>query len=546
MGNLQHLIAISRQLKYKKQQSFKEVEIFMQIMLIRISLVLTMLALINPFSSSAVSERRLALVIGNGSYMVSPLRNPVNDATDMASSLKKLGFNVILRTNASKREMGKAIEDFGKQLKGRDIGLFYYAGHGVQVNGMNYLMPVGAKINEETDVEYEAVDAGRVLATMNNAKSSVNIVILDACRDNPYARSFRSTTRGLAIIAKAPSGTIISYSTSPGDVALDGKGRNSPYTSSLIQYMKEPGLSIEQVFKNVRQKLNKETNGRQVPWELSSLQGDFFFVLGVAGTATESVLTGKQPVKQKPAADEPVDELELAMAKIQRQQEDKAAQKAEREEKFRTFLADVKKYKTIAKADIDAATKAVAWKALIRKYPSWSTGLETGQADEIVLRAIAGDTDGSLKKIAIFEGFSIVSETSRDGRFIAFDNGTVLDTRTKLMWVARDNGSDINWRNAKSYCENYRGGGYTDWRMPTQDELAGLYDESKPRPGACQQRFNIHVATSLIDITCHWVWSSEMRGSEAVLFRFIDGKRNWWREQSGYDRDRALPVRSSK
>jgi tetratricopeptide (TPR) repeat protein len=230
---------------------------------------------INPLQ--AATERRLALVIGNGKYTSSPLRNPVNDATDMADTLRKLGFNVILKINASKREMGKAVEDFEKQLKGQDVGLFYYAGHGVQVNGVNYLIPVSAKINEETDMEYEAIDAGRVLATMHNAKSMVNIVILDACRDNPYVRSFRSATRGLAIISKAPMGTIVSYSTSPGDVALDGKGRNSPYTSSLLQYMRQPGLSIEQVFKNVRQKLNRETSGKQVPWELSSLQGDFYF-----------------------------------------------------------------------------------------------------------------------------------------------------------------------------------------------------------------------------------------------------------------------------
>ncbi|MCX5855705.1 MAG: caspase domain-containing protein [Deltaproteobacteria bacterium] len=240
--------------------------------IIFLSFLLTLIT-INPLQ--AATERRLALVIGNGKYTSSPLRNPVNDAADMADALKKLGFNVILKTNADKREMGKAFEDFGRQLKGQDVGLFYYAGHGVQLNGVNYLMPVSAKINEETDVEYEAIDAGRALATMHNAKSRINIVILDACRDNPYVRGFRSATRGLAIIAKAPMGTIISYSTSPGDVALDGKGRNSPYTSSLLQYMKEPGLSIEKVFKNVRQKLNRETGGKQMPWELSSLQGGF-------------------------------------------------------------------------------------------------------------------------------------------------------------------------------------------------------------------------------------------------------------------------------
>ncbi|HBR22576.1 MAG TPA: hypothetical protein DD713_08460, partial [Nitrospiraceae bacterium] len=244
--------------------------------LIRIVFSLFLLFLFIPNSLQAATGQRIALVIGNSNYKAAPLRNPVNDATDMARSLKNLGFKVILKTNVAKRDMGKAVDDFGKRLKGGDVGLFYYAGHGVQVNGVNYLIPVGAIINEETDVEYEGIDAGRILATMYNAKSRINIVILDACRDNPYVRSFRSLTRGLAIISKAPAGTIIAYSTSPGDVAIDGKGRNSPYTSSLLKYMKEPGLTIEDVFKGVRQKLRKETG--QVPWELSSLEWKFYFI----------------------------------------------------------------------------------------------------------------------------------------------------------------------------------------------------------------------------------------------------------------------------
>jgi protein-disulfide isomerase len=263
----------------------------MQARPIRIFLVLLVVVLTYPSLLIAATEQRLALVIGNSNYEASPLRNPVNDANDMARSLKNLGFKVILKTNASKRDMGKAVEDFGKRLKGEDVGLFYYAGHGVQVNGVNFLIPMGAKINDETDVEYEALDAGRILATMYNAKSKINIVILDACRDNPYVRSFRSTTRGLAIISKAPSGTIISYSTSPGDIALDGKGRNSPYTASLLRYMREPGFTVEQVFKNVRQQLNRETAGRQIPWELSSLEGDFYFNPGKSATAPEQLQT---------------------------------------------------------------------------------------------------------------------------------------------------------------------------------------------------------------------------------------------------------------
>jgi uncharacterized caspase-like protein len=249
----------------------------MQPMPIRIFLVLFILALIYPSTLQAATESRTALVIGNSAYTSGPLKNPVNDAADMAAMLKKLGFSVTLKQNAKQQEMDEAIEAFGNTLKRGGVGLFYYAGHGVQVNGTNYLLPIGARINKEADVKYQAVDANKILDEMASANNSLNIVMLDACRDNPFTRSFRNAARGLAIVSSAPSGTFISYSTSPGNVAADGDGRNSPYTESLLKHMATPDLPIEQVFKKVRQELNKETNSRQIPWELSSLSGDFIF-----------------------------------------------------------------------------------------------------------------------------------------------------------------------------------------------------------------------------------------------------------------------------
>lgn len=242
----------------------------------RIFFLLLILFLSCPSISQAVQEKRIALVIGNSSYSSGPLKNPVNDATDMAAALRKLGFQVYLKKNADLEIMEEAIENFGNQLKRGGVGLFYYAGHGVQVNGANYLIPTGAKINKESDVRYKAVDAGRVLDEMANANNGLNIVILDACRDNPFARSFRSASRGLAIVTNAPSGTFISYSTAAGQVARDGMGRNSPYTKALLQFMQEPDVPISKVFMKVRQKLRRDTG--QVPWELSSLEGDFYFI----------------------------------------------------------------------------------------------------------------------------------------------------------------------------------------------------------------------------------------------------------------------------
>jgi len=229
-----------------------------------------------PYLSFSAQERRTALVIGNGSYKTAPLRNPVNDAEDITSALRNLGFNVIHKQNATQREIEDSIRDFGNSLRKGGVGLFYYAGHGLQVNGINYIIPLDAEIREETDVKYEAVDAGRVLDAMYNAGNDLNIVILDACRDNPLARGFRSGSSGLARM-DAPKGTIVAYSTSPGKLALDGKGRNSPYTAALVDYMDDPGLTIEQVFKKCRRRIDRATNGKQIPWESTSLTGDFYF-----------------------------------------------------------------------------------------------------------------------------------------------------------------------------------------------------------------------------------------------------------------------------
>ena len=217
-----------------------------------------------------------ALIIGNSTYADAPLRNPVHDATDIAAALKKLGFSVMTLFDATQQEMEQAIREFGSQLRSGDIALFYFSGHGSQVNGINYLLPIGADIYSEDEIKYKAVDAGMVLDKIERAGSRLNIIILDACRNNPY-KGFRSASRGLAVMS-SPSGTLIAYSTAPGTVALDGDGKNSPYTKSLLEAMQTPGLKIEEVFKNVRRSVMAETQEKQVPWESSSLTGDFYFV----------------------------------------------------------------------------------------------------------------------------------------------------------------------------------------------------------------------------------------------------------------------------
>ncbi|MDA3791614.1 MAG: SUMF1/EgtB/PvdO family nonheme iron enzyme [Desulfobacula sp.] len=242
----------------------------------KVLLIVLLLAFL--FNVPMVSaSNRVALVLGNGAYATAPLKNPVNDARDMAAVLKESGFKVILKINASRREMKTAVRTFGKQLRQNGgIGLFYYAGHGLQLNNRNYLVSIGSVIESEGDVEFEAVDAGLILNKMEDAGNDLNIVILDACRNNPFARSFRSSKSGL-VQMDAPKGSIIAYATSPGELAADGEGRNGIYTKHLIKNIRNPKLTIEQVFKNVRVAVVTETSNKQVPWESSSLMGTFYF-----------------------------------------------------------------------------------------------------------------------------------------------------------------------------------------------------------------------------------------------------------------------------
>ena len=225
------------------------------------------------------SEQRVALVIGNESYKSSPLRNPVNDAKTMSKTLKSLGFQVTKEENLGFQEMGEAIAMFGEKLLRGGVGLFYYAGHGIQHDGNNYLIPVGSDIQHEKQIRYRAVNAGAVLAEMENARNRLNIVILDACRNNPFARSFRSSAQGLASL-DAPVGSIVAYATAPGKTASDGPGRkNGLYTSELIRQMRAPGVRLVDVFDSTRRAVRTQTGGKQVPWESRALEGAFYFRL---------------------------------------------------------------------------------------------------------------------------------------------------------------------------------------------------------------------------------------------------------------------------
>ena len=239
-----------------------------------------------------MADPRVALVIGNSDYPSGPLRNPANDARLMSETLRRVGFDVIEKINADQRDMKVAILDFGRRLDAagsKAVGLFYYAGHGVQLEGRNYLIPTTAKIEREGDVEIEAVSADWVIAQMRYARNALNIVILDACRNNPFVRSLRSADRGLAIMP-APQGILIAYSAAPGSVAEDGDGRNSPYTTALSHAILEDREPLLEVFAEVREEVLAATAQRQVPGEYDEVVGGrhFYFATPAPQSAPPS------------------------------------------------------------------------------------------------------------------------------------------------------------------------------------------------------------------------------------------------------------------
>jgi len=241
-------------------------------------LIILLLSPLYLFAQEDYTNKKTALVIGNSAYPNAPLRNPKNDAVAMTATLEELGFEVLSYIDISRSEMRQAIQDFGDLIsEKKGLGLFYYAGHGLQYQGKNFLVPVDAKIERSYQIEDECIRADQVLKMMELYGNPMNIIIMDACRNNPYTRSFRDMTQGLAKPDNAPVGSLVAFATAPGSVASDGEGDNGLYTQELIKAMKIPGLSIEQMFKQVRNRVLDITNNEQTPWENSSLRGEFYF-----------------------------------------------------------------------------------------------------------------------------------------------------------------------------------------------------------------------------------------------------------------------------
>jgi len=283
--------------------------------MLSISLILPLIthAQDRQLAQEEITQKRVALVIGNGNYVnARKLVNPVNDANDMAKALTDVGFEVISGTNLSLKQMTEKVREFGDKLKASGgVGLFYYAGHGIQVNSRNYLIPVEADISREDEIDFAALNFDIVLRKMATANNGLNIVILDACRNNPFARSWnRGEEEGGLAQINAPTGTFIAYATSPDKTASDGTGRNGLYTAELLKFIKQPNMKIEETFKEVRKAVKQASGDKQIPWDSSSLSGEFYFKTDKSTIAktvtnnqtTETMITAKTKAEQEKEA----------------------------------------------------------------------------------------------------------------------------------------------------------------------------------------------------------------------------------------------------
>ena len=234
---------------------------------------------------AAGAQERVALVIGNSHYASAPLVNPTNDARAMAERLRELGFKVVEREDLTVKQISPTLREFRSGLAPGSVALIFYAGHGLQIKGTNYLPAVDADIVSEEDVALQSIDVNKLLDMLGDSKTRLNLLFLDACRNNPYARSMRSGVNGLAKV-DAPSGTLISFATRPGSTASDGSGGHGLYTEKLLRVMGEPGLPIEQVLKRVGTEVKKATRGAQEPWMEGSIEGEFYFRGGGASATT--------------------------------------------------------------------------------------------------------------------------------------------------------------------------------------------------------------------------------------------------------------------
>jgi len=410
-------------------------------------------------STNAQAQKRVALVIGNAAYQGAPaLRNPVNDAKAMSDALNGLGFEVIEVTNATQKEMNRAITVFGSKLTSDTAALFFYAGHGLQVRGKNYIIPVDAQIDTEAAIASESVSVDTVLEQLNT--SPVSIVILDACRNNPFERSFRKLGGSGLAQMDAPKGSFIAYATAPGKTATDGEGKNGLFTQELLKQINKPGLTLESVFKRVRANVAAKSGDAQMPWDSSSMTGEFYFT----PAQVASLEPAPAPIAVPSSGGVSIDD-------ITKQQEVRA--------QWDSWQARMKAdYDKIAALNAAPDLLITAWDRFLSSYSQDNPY----SAEDKQLRAQAQGKKQAAQAqqqqaAAQREPQRQEVESSKPvSNYVAQQNelpkGFV--SQGGLTWMPVT--IQKSWSEANTYCTNTTINGLNGWRLPTKDELKSLYD----------------------------------------------------------------------
>jgi hypothetical protein len=419
--------------------------------LLRLAIVATVLVTASV-SAQAPLDVRVALIIGNSAYANAPLLNPANDAQAMSDVLRRLGFQVVELRDGSKAQMSAAISKMSDTLKGKQgVGMLYYAGHGLQLDWRNYMVPVDANMKSAADVPKQAIELSSVVDVFKTAGNRMNIVVLDACRDNPFGKD-TSTAKGLAQL-DAPPSTFLAYATAPGNVAEDGdeKSGNGLYTQFLLQELKRPTAKIEDVFKRVRLNVRKQSQGRQIPWESTSLEDDFFFNDGVKYTIKpeELVRMAASSTKAANAANEKEQLAKLQeldrLAALARANEQRLSKEQKKEQAF-------KESKTAWDA-IKASTTPEDFYSFLQRFPNAGelTEMAEYRLDQIskpkIVAAVGKGQDASLgytgprfkvgdkyefqltdSQTGVVKNTYVNLVTSIEGDAVVFNNGGLLTT----------------------------------------------------------------------------------------------------------------------
>ncbi len=447
-------------------------------------------------------EQRVALVIGNSEYegVLSKLRNPINDARTIKSILESRDFDVIYRKNSTRKEIKKALKIFYSKIRKGGVGLLYFSGHGIEVDGKNYLIPIDAELDEKSDAEFEAVAVNQITKKMQNAKNRLNIVILDACRNDPFIRAVGKG--GLAKIE--PIGLFVSYATGEGSVASDGKNsENGLFTKYLIKYMQQE-LNLQDVFKKTREEVYEASNHKQFPAIYDqTIRGKFFFTLPKKKSLRKSTFEIDEVLDKYSAINIDITPINSKIKFIGINQ---------------NYYNDIKLKN--GKYNISISKDGYITKNIKLDLQS-DINISLTLNREVNNSIISKDINSSWNSL-IFKGKRSYSKNSEN---------TVKDNYTSLIWTKKDSKEAKNWNKAVEYCQNLVLDGSNSWRLPTKKELFYLIDSNKFAPAIDTKYFNIHKS-----LTHHWTYTIYTDNNiSAFGINFLaGGYENYKKDEKGY------------